>query len=463
LGFASDIADSFAEHGIGGIEGGGRLRPDDQIGVRGRSRTRRRLSLARGVQAGRTQADSAQVPQRALEILFGPVASLQHRDVLLHQASGSVRGQNWRTDQSSGLQHDDSSACSQQERLAFAALPSLRAQYESGGQGCIDHHDFERQPVHAGYRRNVGERDVVDLSDAQQVPGKSSNASAGQFHRDPDERSQKKSPAAEGIRVLAWARQQADHQAEDAVIDGEIEAEKNQQPAGGECTHAAVLSHGVVDPVTSPGVPQDAAAIGQKKSLTRLCGKQFDSRQQLQCVWLPGPQERNQQWRDGHPSQKIQIGQGKDDNLQGGRKQHQQPRALVYPQHVVSITKGADLGRRTSDLGLQTSAFGNFKPQTSGPDCKTSNLRRHEAEPAHRSSLPEVWSPKVRGPRSEVRGPLSRLGTFDFSIRDAPVLWAKMWGALLGPLLKDRILLLQFISIVYDSAPDGDNSGTHIS
>jgi hypothetical protein len=39
-----------------------------------------------------------------------------------------------------------------------------------------------------------------------------------------------------------------------------------------------------------------------------------------------------------------------------------------------------------------------------------------------------------------------------------------MWSALSGPLLKDRILLLQFISIVYDSPPpDGDDYGPQAS
>ena len=103
----------------------------------------------------------------------------------------------------------------------------------------------------------------------------------------------------------------ADQQAEDAVIEGKIEAEKKQQPGGGERAHASVLAHGVVDPVASSGVPEDAAGISQKKSLSRLRRQQLDSRQELQSVGLPGPQQGDQQWSDGYPAQKIQLGKGK--------------------------------------------------------------------------------------------------------------------------------------------------------
>ena len=281
-----------------------------------------------------------------------------------------VRGHGGGTDQSSGLQHDDRGGGRQQKRFAFAALASLCAQHESGGQRRIDHHDFERQAVHAGHRGDVGERDVVDLRDAQQVPGKSGDASARQFHRDPGERGQKKSPAIERIRSIAFgrARQKADQQAKDAVIDSKIEAEKKQQPGGGERTHAPVLAHGVVDPVASSGIPEDAAGISQKKSLTRLCRQQLDSCQKLQSVGLAGPQKRDQQGSNGHPAQKIQIGQREDQYLQAGRKQGQQPRALMDSQHAASITK---VGLRTSDFGPQTS---DLRPSASNPRVLTSSL-----------------------------------------------------------------------------------------
>src|SRR6185369_11510870 len=130
-------------------------------------------------------------------------------------------------------------------------------------------------------------------------------------------RGEKKGPAVEVISALAIARtcQQADQQAKDAVINGKIETEKKQQSGGGERAHAPVLAHGVVNPVASPSVPEDAAGISQKKCLTRLCGKQFNSCQKLQSVRFAGAQKRNQQRSNGHPVQKIQIGQGKDHNL----------------------------------------------------------------------------------------------------------------------------------------------------
>src|SRR6185295_4456056 len=59
----------------------------------------------------------------------------------------------------------------------------------------------------------------------------------------------------------------------------------------------------------------------------------------LQGIWFPGAQKRNEQGSDRSPAQKVKIGQGKDQNLQTGREQHQQPRALVHPPHLPSITK----------------------------------------------------------------------------------------------------------------------------
>ncbi len=270
-------------------------------------------------------------------------------------------GTSGRTDQPSGLQHNDCGGRSQQKRFAPAALASFRAQRESGGQRGVDHHDFERQAVHAGQRGDVGERDVVDLRDAQQVPGKSSDASARQLHRDPDEWSQKQGPAIERIGpiTLARTREKTDQQAEDAVIDRKIETEKKQQPGGGQRAHASVLTHGVEDPVASSGVPEDAAGIRQKKSLTRRRRPQLDSRQELQCVGLAGPQEGDQQGSDGCPSQKVQVGQREDQYLQDGRKQGQQPRAFVNSQQAASIAK---CGRQTSDLGRRTS---DVRPQAS--------------------------------------------------------------------------------------------------
>ena len=151
------------------------------------------------VQIGRGQADPAQIVQRALKIFLRPVATLQDWNVLLHQAGGVVSGQDWRADQSSCLQHDDGGDGRQQEWFARAAPAPLRANHECGSQGGIDHHDLERQAIHAGHGGKVRERYVVHLADAQQVPGKSGDASAGQFHRDPGEWGEDKRPAAEGM------------------------------------------------------------------------------------------------------------------------------------------------------------------------------------------------------------------------------------------------------------------------
>ena len=153
----------------------------------------------------------------------------------------------------------------------------------------------------------------------------------------------------------AAPRQQADQQAEEAVIEGQIKAEKKEQPQRGQRAYPAVLAHGVVDPVAGAGIPENSADVGQKKSLGRPGRQQFDSGLKLQGIWFPGPQKRDEQGSNRYPAQEIQIGQGENQNLQAGRQQDQQPRVLVHPPHVASITN-VGRGRRiqTSDSRPRT-------------------------------------------------------------------------------------------------------------
>jgi hypothetical protein len=61
------------------------------------------------------------------------------------------------------------------------------------------------------------------------------------------------------------------------------------------------------------------------------------------------------------------------------------------------------------------------------------------------TSFVSAYRSGVRGLKADVRGlVLRRLGAFDFSIYAAPTPWAKM-RARMEPLLRDRILLLQFL------------------
>ena len=178
---------------IGGIERCGRLRPHNQIRMcSGAPRLdgswpgRFKLGAVR-----LTRLKSRSVPSKYSFVQSPPcrtgIFCCTRRAVW---SVGTAGG----TDQSSGLQHNDRGSGRQQKRLAFAALSSLRTNHESGGQGRIDHHDFERQAVDAGHGGNVGERNVVYLADAQQVPGKSGDAGAGQFHRDPGELAPEEEP-----------------------------------------------------------------------------------------------------------------------------------------------------------------------------------------------------------------------------------------------------------------------------
>ena len=139
---------------------------------------------------------------------------------------------------------------------------------------------------------------------------------------------------------LARTRQQADQQAEDAVIEGKIQAEKKQQPqrrpacprrrTGAWCCRSSSrFRHTRECRRHRPEEKPDPGFAGSSLTPARSC----------RVSGSPGPQKRDQQGSDGHPAQKIQIGQGENQNLQAGRQQGQQPRALVHSQHAASITK----------------------------------------------------------------------------------------------------------------------------
>ena len=123
-------------------------------------------------------------------------------------------------DQSPGLQDRGRSQCRGQHGAAL-----FPRNQKCRGQRDIHQHNLKRNSVDAGPRRDAAERDVIDLRDAEQVPGKSGDARARQLDRDPQKRRQ--SPAAAGSR--ARTGQQAHQQAEESVIQTEIAAEEKQR------------------------------------------------------------------------------------------------------------------------------------------------------------------------------------------------------------------------------------------
>ncbi len=61
--------------------------------------------------------------------------------------------------------------------------------------------------------------------------------------------------------------QQRDQQTEQTVIEAQIAAEEKERQQRLRRTQAAVLAHGVEDPVTRSRVPQDSAHVAQQKTL----------------------------------------------------------------------------------------------------------------------------------------------------------------------------------------------------
>src|SRR4029077_784064 len=125
----------------------------------------------------------------------------------------------------------------------------------------------------------------------------------------------------------------ADEQAKQAVIEPEITAEKKESEQSLGATEAAVLAHGVVDPVTGAGVPEDAARVAHNKSLPGRGGTQPDGTSNLEFARWTRAQQSHKQWGECEPGQNIHAGKRKDDDLQNRRKHDQEPGAEVDLAH----------------------------------------------------------------------------------------------------------------------------------
>src|SRR6202035_4740164 len=82
--------------------------------------------------------------------------------------------------------------------------------------------------------------------------------------------------------------------------------------------------------------------------------QQLDPCAELECLRLSRPQNCDQQRRDRYPAKHVEIRKRKDQNLQGSRKQHQQPGTLMNMEHNSRIAKG-----RLQAFGFRLSASGS--------------------------------------------------------------------------------------------------------
>ena len=103
------------------------------------------------------------------------------------------------------LQQQSSGQRGDHQRSSPAAMHE-----KSRGEGNVYQQDFERQAVDSGHGGDPGERNVVDLRDAQQVPRETADARARQFDRHPEKWCGKKGQAVSGV----LAREKADQQSE---------------------------------------------------------------------------------------------------------------------------------------------------------------------------------------------------------------------------------------------------------
>src|SRR5579885_3211769 len=214
IGASCDIADGVSEYGISAVERGGRFRPDDQVRV-----------------SRRTEAGVRQFTERGHEVVTGPIRAFQNRNIRLHEGSGFVGSERRNRHYTAHLQNHGSCNCRQQQRVALVA-----ANQKNRGPRGADNHNFERKAVHPSDSRNPRQRDVVDLSDAQQVPGKSANTSSGQLNCNPSRGRDQQSSATKRTAIC----QPADQQSKEAVIKPEIQTKQNKNAERGRSIEAAV-------------------------------------------------------------------------------------------------------------------------------------------------------------------------------------------------------------------------------
>src|SRR5581483_4277680 len=122
-------------------------------------------------------------------------------------------GEAWRRNPTRGLQHKCRNESGKDER---SALTSAKEKCRSECR--VDDHDFQRETIDAGDGCDPRERNVVDLSDTEQVPRESANACARKFDCNPNEGRE------HDCGALRPVGQQADNDAKSTVIEGEIEA-----------------------------------------------------------------------------------------------------------------------------------------------------------------------------------------------------------------------------------------------
>ncbi len=103
------------------------------------------------------------------------------------------------------------------------------------------------------------------------------------------------------------------------MIEAEIAAEKEKSEQGFRRTEAAVLAHGVVDPIARACVPQDSASIAEQESLSRRGWTESDGAGDLEFARGPGTQQSEDKRCKRKPGENINAGQRKDDDLQNRR------------------------------------------------------------------------------------------------------------------------------------------------
>ena len=131
------------------------------------------------------------------------------------------------------------------------------------------------------------------------------------------------------------------------MIDPKVKTEQNDDAEGCGRTQATILVHSVIHPVTGAGIPDNAAYVGQEKTLSGTGGEEGGAKSCREAHLVRGAsaKKRNQERSKCRPGERIQVGPREDEDLKDAGNDGQNPGASVNSQHKGRITKAPRVER----------------------------------------------------------------------------------------------------------------------
>src|SRR4029077_21038406 len=103
----------------------------------------------------------------------------------------------------------------------------------------------------------------------------------------------------------------------------EIQTEEKESQQRSRRIEPAILTHGVINPVASAGVPENPAKVCQQECLPGSCCLESDRFLNFEVACRTRPQQSYNQRCECDPGEEIESGQRKDQHLQYRRQNNQ--------------------------------------------------------------------------------------------------------------------------------------------